>query len=79
MVSKRQLELSDLLGKLDAAIGEARAEMDDHARGRRYQDLGVSAARLVRDAATAIEHQRELDRLLTAEWEKSRGRGEGGD
>jgi hypothetical protein len=72
MASKRQLELMDQLGRLDAYLSEARARLDDAARGRRFKDLAATAEELAKRAKLAAELQAELDKLLTEAWEKRR-------
>jgi hypothetical protein len=72
LASKRQLELMDQLGKLDAYITEARAKLDDAARGRRFKDVAATAEELAKRAKLAAELQGELDKLLTEAWEKRR-------
>jgi hypothetical protein len=71
MASKRQLELMDQLGRLDAYLSEARAKLDA-ARGRLFRDLAATAEELAKRAKLAAELQAELDKLLTEEWEKRR-------
>jgi hypothetical protein len=73
MASKRQLELMDQLGKLDAYLSEARAKLDDAARGRRFKDLAATAEELAKRAKVAAELQVELDRILEAEWTARKG------
>jgi hypothetical protein len=73
MASKRQLELMDQLGRLDAYITEARANLDDAARGRRFKDLAATAEELAKRAKVAAELQAELDKLLTEAWERRKG------
>jgi hypothetical protein len=68
MASKRQLELMDQLGKLDAYLSEARAKLDDAARGRQFRDLAATAEELAKRAKVAAELQQELDKILDAEW-----------
>jgi hypothetical protein len=72
MASKRQLELMDQLGKLDAYLSEARQRLDAQARGRRFKDLAATAEELAKRAKVAAELQGELDKLLTEAWEKRR-------
>ena len=72
MASKRQLELMDQLGKVDAFLSEARAQLDSAARGRRYKVLADTAEAAAKQAKLGAELQVELDRLLTAEWEQRR-------
>jgi hypothetical protein len=74
MASKRQLELMDQLGKLDAYLSEARAKLDDAARGRRFKDLAATAEELAKRAKVAAELQGELDKLITEAWERAKGR-----
>jgi hypothetical protein len=68
MASKRQLELMDQLGKLDAYLSEARARLDAQARGRQFSDLAATAEELAKRAKLAAELQAELDKILEAEW-----------
>jgi hypothetical protein len=72
MASKRQLELMDQLGRLDAYLSEARARLDAQARGRQFRDLAATAEELAKRAKLAAELQGELDKLLTEAWEKRR-------
>jgi hypothetical protein len=72
MASKRQLELMDQLGKLDAYLSEARARLDAQARGRLFRDVAATAEELAKRAKVAAELQGELDKLLTEAWEKRR-------
>jgi hypothetical protein len=73
MASKRQLELMDQLGKLDAYLSEARAKLDDAARGRRFKDVAATAEELAKRAKLAAELAAELDKILEAEWAARRG------
>jgi hypothetical protein len=68
MASKRQLELMDQLGKLDAYITEARARLDAQARGRLFRDLAATAEELAKRAKVGAELQGELDKILEADW-----------
>jgi hypothetical protein len=72
MASKRQLELMDQLGKLDAYLSDARARLDAQARGRLFSDMVEVAGQLVKHAKAAAACQQELDKILTAEWEQRR-------
>jgi hypothetical protein len=67
MASKRQLELMDQKQRLNAAIGEARARIDDAARGERFKDLALDAANLGKHAQAAAGVQAELNKILDAE------------
>lgn len=71
-MSKRKLELIDALAALDLALTEQRALMDGHARGRRYKEFAEVAAKAGAFAAQARVKQRELDKILEAEWEQRR-------
>jgi hypothetical protein len=68
MASKRQLELMDQLGRLDAYLAEARAKLDAQARGRQFRDLAATAEELAKRAKVAAELAAELDGILEAEW-----------
>jgi hypothetical protein len=71
-MSKRKLELIDALGKHDAMLGQCRALLDNHARGRAYSDLAEVAAQVVKHAKAAEACRVELDKILTDEWEQRR-------
>jgi hypothetical protein len=71
-MSKRKLELIDQRKALDAALSEARALIDGHARGCKYKECAEVGARLVKHAQAAAACQQELDRILTEEWEARR-------
>jgi hypothetical protein len=73
MASKRQLELMDQLGRLDAYLSEARAKLDAQARGRRFKDVAATAEELAKRAKVAAELAAELDKLLTEAWERRKG------
>jgi hypothetical protein len=73
MASKRQLELMDQLGRLDAYLSEARARLDAQARGRLFRELAATAEELAKRAKLAAELQGELDKILEAEWAARRG------
>jgi hypothetical protein len=73
MASKRQLELADLLGKLDRLITDCRAEMDNHARGRRYLALAAVAANVANYAKQSEAARKELDAILDAAWQARKG------
>jgi hypothetical protein len=71
-MSKRKLELIDMLRKTDEAVSECRSAIDNHARGRKYADLAGAAAQLVKHAQAASVCSAELDKLLVEEWGKRR-------
>lgn len=70
---KRKLELIDQKRKLNAALSEARASLDDHARGERYGKVAEVAATIANQARIAEQVTSELNRILDAEWERRRG------
>jgi len=73
-MSKRKLELIDALSKADAMLGQCRALLDNHARGREYSDLAEVAAQVVKHAKAAEVCRQELDKILEVEWTERRGR-----
>jgi hypothetical protein len=68
MASKRQLELMDQIGRLDAYLTEGRARIDAQAWGRLFRDLAATAEELAKRAKVAAELAAELDGILEAEW-----------
>jgi hypothetical protein len=73
-MSKRKLELIDMLRKADEAVSECRSAIDNHARGRKFKELAEVAAQLVKHAQAAVACSAELDKILVEEWEKRRAR-----
>ena len=72
MASKRQLELIDAMKTHDTLLNEARAALDNHARGRKYKDFAAVATEAAKVAALAQLHATELDAILEADWKERR-------
>jgi hypothetical protein len=73
-MSKRKLELIDALGKADAMLGQCRALIDNHARGREYKSVAEVAEQVVRHAQAAEAANQELNKILEEEWAARTGR-----